>query len=176
MVHARLGFAEENSGKLVSLVREKAKNIAIESGRDLILVDGSPGVGCPVISSITGAQAVLIVTEPTISGVHDMERVVQLAAHFHIPTYICINKYDINPQVAQQIETMVQLIGIPLLGRIRYDTVFTEAQMHAAPVVSYSRGVVTWEIEAIWSALCGRLAVPAKARVAEESYVASNRS
>jgi MinD superfamily P-loop ATPase len=173
MVHARLGFAEENSGKLVSLVRNRAKNIAEKNGRDLILVDGSPGVGCPVIASITGAQAVLIVTEPTISGVHDMERVVQLAAHFQIPTYVCINKYDINPQVAQQIENRIQSAGIPLLGQIRYDTVFTDAQIHAVPVVSYSNSGVTGEIKAIWSALCDRLSIPEKGVVTARSHAAS---
>ena len=174
MVHARLGIAAENSGKLVSLVRDKAKNIANDRGLDIILVDGPPGVGCPVISSITGAQAVVIITEPTVAGFHDMERAARLTAHFNIPAYICINKYDINLQVTQQIENSVQSLGIPILGRIRYDTVFTDAQIHATPVVSYSRNGVTEEIQAIWSALCGRLSILGKHRVTGRNYVASN--
>ena len=91
MVHARLGIAEENSGKLVTLVRREARKLAEEKGLDLILTDGPPGVGCPVIASIGGADAILIVTEPTVSGRHDMQRVAQLAAHFKVPAMICIN-------------------------------------------------------------------------------------
>jgi len=104
MVHARLGIAEENSGKLVSLVRKKAKELADEKKLDLILTDGPPGVGCPVIAAIGGASGVLIVTEPTVSGKHDMERVVRLAAHFKVPAMVCVNKYDLNLDQTHAIE------------------------------------------------------------------------
>ena len=104
MVHARLGIAEENSGKLVTLVRTEAKKLAEAKDLDLIITDGPPGVGCPVIASIGGASAVLIVTEPTVSGRHDMERVAQLAAHFNVPAMMCVNKFDLNLEQTSQIE------------------------------------------------------------------------
>lgn len=153
MVHARLGIAEVNSGKLVSLVRRQAKIIAEDNNHDLIIVDGPPGVGCPVISSITGADAVLIVTEPTISGIHDMERVAQLTAHFGIMTYVCINKYDINREVTRRIEDKATSLEIPLLDKIHYDPVITEAQIQAAPVVEYCQNGVSKEITALWGSL-----------------------
>ncbi|MFC1542978.1 ATP-binding protein [Candidatus Neomarinimicrobiota bacterium] len=157
MVHARMGFAEENSGKLVSLVRARAKAIAEYNGQDLIIVDGPPGVGCPVISSITGAHAVLIVTEPTVSGVHDLERVVKLTDHFNIPTYICINKHDINPAVTQEIENRAKSLSVAVLGKIHYDPVITEAQIHAVPVVTYCDNGVSKEIQALWYSLYGSI-------------------
>ncbi|MGB5619991.1 MAG: ATP-binding protein, partial [Desulfobacterales bacterium] len=104
MVHARLGIAEENSGKLVALVRQEARKLAEARGVNLILTDGPPGVGCPVIASMGGASGVLIVAEPSVSGVHDMERVVQLAAHFNVPAMVCVNKFDINTEKSRQIE------------------------------------------------------------------------
>lgn len=153
MVHARLGIAEENSGKLVSLVRARARLIAENDGRDLVIIDGPPGTGCPVISSITGAHAVLIVTEPTVSGIHDLKRVVELAAHFKIPACVCINKHDINPQVTREIEDLTKSMGLPLLGKIRYDPVITRAQIRGVPVVEYDDNRVSEEIKAIWDAL-----------------------
>jgi len=96
MVHARLGIAEENSGKLVTLVRQEAKKLAEKRNLDLLITDGPPGIGCPVIASIGGATALLIVTEPTVSGLHDMERVAELAAHFKVPAMLCVNKFDLN--------------------------------------------------------------------------------
>ena len=101
MVHARLGVAAENSGKLVWLVREKAREIAAREGHDLVLVDGPPGIGCPVIASLTGASAALVVTEPTLSGEHDMERVLQVARHFKVPAAVCVNKWDLNPDMKE---------------------------------------------------------------------------
>ena len=99
MVHARLGIAQENSGKLVSLVRREAKAVAVAKQRELLICDGSPGIGCPVIASIAGARMVLIVTEPTLSGLHDLQRVAELCRQFNVKTGICINKADINPEV-----------------------------------------------------------------------------
>ena len=112
MVHAHLGIAEENSGKLVSLVRQEARKLGEEKNLDLILTDGPPGVGCPVIASIGGADAVLIVTEPTVSGRHDMERVVQLAAHFNVPAMICVNKFDLNLDLTREIEAFAERQGL----------------------------------------------------------------
>jgi len=109
MVHARLGIAEENSGKLVTLVRQQAKRLTEEMNAHLILTDGPPGVGCPVIASNGGASAVLIVTEPTVSGKHDMVRVAQLAAHFKVPGMICVNKFDLNPAEARSLKMWPQI-------------------------------------------------------------------
>lgn len=150
MVHARLGIAEENSGKLVSLIRKEAKRIAEEQNKDLIIIDGSPGIGCPVIASITGADLVLIVTEPTLSGKHDLERVAELAAGFKIPTLVAINKFDLNPDMAEQIEKDVLKRNIKVVGKIRYDKAFTRAQIMKCSIVEYTGGAVTEDIKALW--------------------------
>ena len=150
MVHARLGIAEENSGKLVSLIRKEAKRIAQEQKKDFIIVDGSPGIGCPVIASITGADLVLIITEPTLSGKHDLERVADLAAGFKIPTLVAINKFDINPGIAGQIEEDAHKRNIKVVGKVRYDNAFTKAQIMKCSVVEYTGGAVTEDIKALW--------------------------
>ena len=116
MVHAKLGVAEENSGKLVSTVRSTAKQIAEERGLDFVLIDGSPGIGCPVIASITGADLVLVVTEPTLSGLHDLKRVTDLTRHFGIPAMVCINKWDLNAEMSGEIEAKVRLRGLGIGG------------------------------------------------------------
>ena len=150
MVHARLGIAEENSGKLVSLIRKEAKRIADQRDKDLIIVDGSPGIGCPVIASITGADLVLIITEPTLSGKHDLDRIADLAAGFGIPTLVAINKYDLNSDIAGQIEEDVCRRNIKAVGKIRYDNAFTKAQIMKCSVVEYTGSAVTEDIKALW--------------------------
>jgi MinD superfamily P-loop ATPase len=135
MVHARLGVAAENSGKLVSTVRTEARHLADEENRKIVIVDGPPGIGCPVIASVTGASQVLIVTEPTVSGEHDLERVLALARHFRIPTAICVNKWDINEEMTRQIETKARNAGASVAGRIRYDSSVTRAQIQKKAVV-----------------------------------------
>lgn len=150
MVHARLGIAEENSGKLVTLIRRKAKEIAEERKLDLVIVDGSPGIGCPVIASITGANLVLIVTEPTLSGRHDLGRVADLAASFGIETLLCINKADINPEMTAQISEEARKRGITVVGEIPYDDAFTKAQIMKATVVEYTGGQITETIKTLW--------------------------
>ncbi len=140
MVHARLGIAEENSGKLVTLVRQESKKLAETLGLNLIITDGPPGVGCPVIASIGGAAAVLIVSEPTVSGKHDMERVVQLASHFGVPALLCVNKYDLNPDAAKDIEDYGKGKGVELMGRIPFDPVFTEAMVMGKTVCEFAPG------------------------------------
>jgi MinD superfamily P-loop ATPase len=150
MVHARLGVAEENSGKLVTLVRNQAKVLAEERGLDLVIVDGAPGIGCPVISSVTGTDFAIIATEPTLSGWHDLERVAGLTAHFRIPTGICINKYDLNPAMTDEIEALSGKLGLKVLGRVRYDPDVTRAQIHKLSTVEYSRGEVAEDIRALW--------------------------
>jgi len=150
MVHAKLGIAEENSGKLVSLIRKKTKQIAEEQKKDLIIVDGSPGIGCPVIASITGADLVLIITEPTLSGKHDLERVGQLAAGFNVPVLVAINKYDLNREMADRIETEAEQQNMKIVGRIRYDKAFTKAQIMKCSVVEYTSSAVSEDIKSLW--------------------------
>lgn len=150
MVHAKLGIAQENSGKLVTTVRRNAGLIAEKENKDLIIIDGAPGVGCPVIASIGGADCVLIVTEPTLSGVHDMKRVVELANHFNIKTAACVNKFDLNPQITEQIETYCVANGVDFMGKIHFDHVVTKAMVQKKSVVEYSDGVVAREIKDVW--------------------------
>ncbi|MBL7221523.1 MAG: ATP-binding protein [Phycisphaerae bacterium] len=150
MVHAKLGVAEANSGKLVSLVRAEAKKIAEDRKLDLVFIDGSPGIGCPVIASIGGADLVLVVTEPTLSGMHDMGRVADLTRHFGIETVLCINKWDVNEDITLQIEARAIGRGLKLAGRIRYDRAVTEAQIKKLSVVEYVPNGVTNDIRDIW--------------------------
>lgn len=135
MVHARLGVAAENSGKLVTTVRQQARRLAEEGNHPIILVDGPPGIGCPVIASITGASHVLIVTEPSVSGEHDMERVLDLTRHFGIPTFVCVNKWDINVDMTERIEEVARQARARVVGRIRYDPSVSQAQIQEKAVV-----------------------------------------
>jgi len=150
MVHAKLGIAQENSGKLVTLIRRRAKEIAIEQKRNVILVDGSPGIGCPVIASITGADVVLVVTEPTLSGQHDLRRVAELTRNFGIKTLVCINKADINPKMCEQITEDAKTIGLQAVGVIPYDDAFTKAQIMKATITEYTGGKIAETIKALW--------------------------
>jgi MinD superfamily P-loop ATPase len=150
MVHAKLGIGEENSGKLVTLVRKEAKKIAEKENKDLLIIDGSPGIGCPVIASVTGADLVLIVTEPTLAGIHDFQRVARLVANFKIPALVCINKADINPQISEKIEKEAQGRGIKVAGTVRYTTSFTKAQIMKLSVVEYNDGAAAEEIKTLW--------------------------
>lgn len=152
LVHARLGIAAENSGKLVTTVRQQARRLAEEGHHSLIIVDGPPGIGCPVIASVTGASHVLIVAEPSVSGAHDMERVLGLTAHFGIPTSVCVNKWDINPEMCERIEATAQQAGAKVVGRVRYDPSVTHAQMQERAVVE-TDGPSGADIRAIWNAL-----------------------
>ncbi len=151
MVHARLGIAQENSGKLVALIRGEAKKLAIKNNLDLILTDGPPGIGCPVIASIGQATAILIVSEPTVSGIHDMERVGQLSKHFNIPAMVCINKYDLNPKQTEKIMAIAQKVGMPVVGRISFDQTFTEAMIQAQTIFEYNhQSQASMEVRQIW--------------------------
>jgi MinD superfamily P-loop ATPase len=157
MVHARLGVAQENSGKLVSLIRKEAKKIATERGSDFIIVDGSPGIGCPVIASITGADLVLVVTEPTLSGRHDLDRVVELTKHFDIPTVICVNKYDINPKITEEIKNTARECNLQIAGTIAYDSAVTKAQLAAKSIVEYSNGGLKSQMISLWESVLSAL-------------------
>lgn len=150
LVHARLGIAQENSGKLVAVVRQQATQIAEKHGLDYIISDGPPGIGCPVISSLSGANTALLVTEPTLSGIHDLERVLGMCHHFGVQALVCINKYDINEDNTHQIEGYCLSQGVEVAARIPFDNIVTEAMVHGLPVVEYSRNGVSRQIESLW--------------------------
>ena len=150
LVHARLGIAEENSGKLVALVRQQARQLAEKAGFDCIISDGPPGIGCPVVSSLSGAGMALLVTEPTLSGMHDLERVLGVCHHFGVPALVCINKYDINEDNTHQIESFCLSQGVEVAARIPFDKVVTEAMVQGVPVVTYSRNGVSNRIGELW--------------------------
>ena len=160
MVHAKLGIAEENSGKLVSLVREQARETAKTQKRDLVLIDGSPGIGCPVIASITGADLALVVTEPTLSGLHDLERVSDLTGHFRVETLICINKWDINENLTSEIEALARRRGLKLAGRVRYDRAVTEAQIRRQSIAEYAVDGVATDVRQLWANVLETLRSP----------------
>jgi MinD superfamily P-loop ATPase len=149
MVHARLGIAAENSGKLVTTVRQAAEEIAKERTKSLLLIDGPPGIGCPVIASITGTSFVLVVAEPTLSALHDFDRVVSLTAHFRIPTAVCVNKWDLNPEIASTIEQTAHVRNVSIAGRIRYDSAVTQAQIEGRSTVEYG-GQAAEDIRDLW--------------------------
>ncbi len=154
MAHARLGIAEENSGKLVSQIRQEGKKLAEKNNLDLLLTDGPPGVGCPVIASLGGATSVLIVTEPTVSGKHDMERVAELAAFFNIPAMVCVNKFDLNPDQGKAIEDFARGQNVTVMGRIPFDPAFTRAMVQGKTIFEYeedSEGARA--IKDLWSQL-----------------------
>lgn len=153
MIHARLHPGEENSGKLVSTVRRKARTIATAMGLDLILADGSPGVGCPVIASLTNAGFVLIVAEPTPSGEHDALRVIQLARQMHVPTALCVNRWDISPSWTERLESEATDHGVSVVGRVRDDVMVVEAQMHGRNIIEYAPVPVAHDIRAVWQRL-----------------------
>lgn len=157
MVHARLGVAAENSGKLVSLVRREAKRIAEENNSPLIITDGPPGIGCPVIASLTGASLVLAVTEPTVSGAHDLERVLSLTRHFHIPALVCVNKWDINPDMTTSIEQAAVASGAEVVARIPYDPEVTAAQMNNKAVVEFGNDAAAKKIKEVWERICRKI-------------------
>ncbi|GAI34267.1 unnamed protein product, partial [marine sediment metagenome] len=154
-VHAKLGIAEENSGKLVTLVRQNAKLIAEKEKRDFVIIDGPPGIGCPVIASLSGVDIALIVTEPTLSGIHDLERIVGVARHFGIKGVVCINKYDLNLMVTQRIEEYCRHNNIELVGKIPFDISVIEALVRGLPIVEYSNNQVTHEIKNLWEKILG---------------------
>jgi MinD superfamily P-loop ATPase len=157
LCHARLGIAQENSGKLVALVRQNAKLIADRENLDYIITDGPPGIGCPVISSLSGATLALLVTEPTLSGIHDLERIIGVCRHFGVPVSVCVNKYDLNEENTYRIESYCGNEGIKVATRISFDNVVTEAIVQGLPVVEYSDSRVTQQIKELWQIISVKL-------------------
>jgi MinD superfamily P-loop ATPase len=157
LIHARLGIAQENSGKLVAVVRQQAKRTAENEQKDLVIIDGPPGIGCPVISSLSGTSLALLVTEPTLSGMHDLDRVLSVCLHFGTPAMVCINKYDLNEENTRQIENQCLSRGVEIAGRIPFDNVVTESIVQGVPIVEYSNGKVAVAIERMWRTLSAKL-------------------
>jgi len=151
MVHARLNIAEEASGKLVTLVRNRARKVAGKEGRELILIDGPPGIGCPVIASLTGVDVALVVTEPTMSGLHDLQRILELTHHFGIDSLVCVNKYDINKENTDRVIEFCRRNNVNVIGKIPYDPIVTKAMVAGKPVVEFSDGEVSREIGEMWN-------------------------
>ena len=151
MVHARLSPGEENSGKLVNVVRENARKTAQETGWETIIIDGPPGTGCPVISSVTGTNTAIIVTEPTNSGFHDMKRVLEITANFQVKSYVVINKYDLNESISGRIESWCAENNIPVVGKIPFDEQIVEAMINCQSITEWKpESEVSKEIIRIW--------------------------
>lgn len=153
MVHARLGIAEENSGKLVALVRQEARRLAESRQIEMILTDGPPGVGCPVIASIGNADAVLAVAEPSVSGRHDVDRVLDLARHFEVPAAVCVNKWDVHPEEAQRIARHATDKGAAYVGSIPFHPVVTQAHVAGRSLMEYGETPVVRAVQAVWEAV-----------------------
>lgn len=160
MVHAKLGVAQENSGKLVTLVRKEAQRIAQEGAYPLVIIDGPPGIGCPVIASLGGVDAALIVTEPSLSGIHDLKRVLGVCRHFRVPAWVCVNKADINAENTERIKEFCQEEGTPVIGEIPFDSIVTRAMVSKSTIVEYTGGLVSNEIKKMWLRLERLLGFP----------------
>ena len=150
LFHAHLFAGQENSGKLVTLVKQHGRLLAMDTDGELLLVDGPPGIGCPVISASAGADMALHVVEPTISGAHDLERILGTTDHFGVPSLVAINKADLNPARADDIADFCAERGVEVVGRIPYDTIVTEAMVQGRPVTDYTDGPVTEALRQVW--------------------------
>jgi MinD superfamily P-loop ATPase len=152
MVYGRLAPGEENSGKLVNMVRDKARQVAKENNLNTIILDGPPGIGCPVISTITGVNKVVIVTEPTISGLSDMQRVLEIVKKFGIEAYVIINKYDLNCKMSDQIDSWCKISGVIVIGLLPFDSQIVEAMVQGKSISEFNSGSdISKEINKIWN-------------------------
>ncbi len=157
LVHAQLFAGEENSGKLVSHIKSKARELAESTNTDLILIDGAPGVGCPVIASLSNVDLALIITEPTQSGKHDLERILDLTDHFKVPALVCINKWDLHPEMSAEIETACEERGVAVLGKIPFDRSVVDCQIQGVPVTRSDTSLAAYSIREVWGKLRERL-------------------
>jgi MinD superfamily P-loop ATPase len=151
LVHAELGIGEDNSGKLVATIRQAAHELARRESREFVISDGPPGTGCPVISSLSGASLALLVTEPTLSGFHDLERVIAVCRHFDVPVTVCLNKYDVNEDISRHIEDYCATESIPIAGCLPFDTAFTDAMSNGQSLIEYQRKGTVHAVEDLWS-------------------------
>jgi len=157
MVYARLRPAEENSGKLVALVRKEARVQAERDGIELLLTDGPPGIGCPVIASLGNADLALVVTEPTPSGIHDLERVLTLCRHFRVPAMVCVNKFDLNPSLDRQVREYCARSQIAVTESIPFDESVTKAIQQGVPLVEFNHGPASQAVSAVWHQIMAKL-------------------
>jgi MinD superfamily P-loop ATPase len=158
LYHAHLFAAQENSGKLVTMVKQQGRLLALDQGRELLIVDGPPGIGCPVISASAGADLALLVVEPTVSGIHDLERALGTVTHFRVPALVCINKADLNPEQTAGIEAYCAKEGIEVVGSLPFDTIVTEAMVQGQPVTAYQPdGAMAAALGAAWARIRARL-------------------
>lgn len=155
MIHAALHIGAENSGKLVTTVRQRSSRVAEHRSIEVVLTDGPPGIGCPVIASLTNADLALIVTEPTRSAEHDLTRIADLAAHFDIPAAVLVNKEDVNPELAQSVASFCRSRGLVFLGATPYDPAFNKAQLAGQSVVEYAPDTYQPFFEHMWKRLLG---------------------
>jgi len=160
LVHAQLFAGEENSGKLVSFVKNKARELAEKTAIDLILIDGAPGVGCPVIASLSNVNLAVVITEPTLSGQHDLDRILDLTDHFKIPALICINKWDLHPEMSDTIEASCKARDVELLGKIPFDPAVVDCQLQGLPVTSSETSLAAYAIRDIWAKLQQKINTP----------------
>jgi len=158
LIHAHLFAGQENSGKLVAAVRQEAAGLAAFGGQAYVIIDGPPGIGCAVIAAVTGADLALIVTEPTVSGIHDLDRALGVTEHFGIPALLCINKYDINLQKSDEIAKYAAQRGVEVVGRVPFDTVVTKAMVHGKPITAYEDGLVSAELRHAWQRVREKMA------------------
>lgn len=149
-VHAKLGIAEENSGKLVSVVRQKAKEIAEKENLDYVIIDGPPGIGCPVIASLANVDLAMIVTEPTLSGIHDMERVALVSKHFKVTTKVVINKFDINQENTEEIKKICQKENIEVVAQLPFSQKVSESIVQGVPLVEFCSNGIVREVSSLW--------------------------
>jgi MinD superfamily P-loop ATPase len=158
LFHADLFPAQENSGKLVTLVKQNARLLALDNALPVVIVDGPPGIGCPVIAAAAGADLAVIVTEPTLAGVHDLKRILQTTAHFRIPALVVVNKADIYPEGSAQIEAVCREVGVELIGQIPFDPTVTEAMLSGEPVTAYRPDAPSSQaLTTIWKTVYDRL-------------------
>jgi MinD superfamily P-loop ATPase len=158
LFHAHLFAAQENSGKLVTLVKQQGRLLGLDEGRELLIVDGPPGIGCPVISASAGADLALLVVEPTLSGIHDLERALATVTHFRVPPLVCINKADVHPGHTASIEAYCGVEGFEVVGTVPYDTVVTQAMVQGQPVTAYEPdGVIAMALGEMWVRVRARL-------------------
>jgi len=156
LVHARLEPGEENSGKLVTQVRNKARELAGELGKELIIIDGPPGIGCPVIASLSGISRALVVTEPSLSAIHDMERVLEVCRHFDVAAGILVNRFDLDEGNTRSIEDLAARREIPVLGKLPYEPAVVETLVRGRTVVEDGETEVSRGLRDVWEKLTGR--------------------
>lgn len=158
-VFAEMSIGEGTSGRIVDKIRAKSREVAQKENKDLIIIDGSPGIGCPVIASITGIDLACIIVEPTLSGIHDLERVVGITDHFKVEPVVCINKYDLNTENSLAIEKYCEEANIDVIGKIPFDSIVPKSIMESKSILEMPENQVGNEIQKAWLKIKDKLAL-----------------